>query len=165
MTTIPGEDTYVTRVFEDYAAMFGAQIFDEFNQEDLASIDIDSMGQAHKFEIRDQEMLFIGPRKRTEAQKEALLDRINLVEAQYNNAESHKKVLYEDRLNRLTGNICLISIGGTIDTERQEINDKMVDGLNSVKNSMRYGVVPGGGAALLHASKILDFLELKNEEE
>ena len=110
-------------------------------------------------------MLFIGPQKRSETEKRALQDRIGLVEAQYNNAESHKKVIYEDRLNRLTGNVCLISVGGTTDTERQEINDKLVDGLNSVKNSMLHGVVPGGGAALLHASKILDFLDLKNEEE
>jgi chaperonin GroEL len=56
-------------------------------------------------------------------------------------------------------------VGGNNTTEQNEIRDKMADGLNALRNSIISGVSPGGGAALLHASKILDFFQLKNEEE
>ena len=40
----------------------------------------------------------------------------------------------------------------------------MIDGLNSVKNGLKEGVVAGGGASLLHASKLLDFLQIDSED-
>lgn len=51
----------------------------------------------------------------------------------------------------------MFRLGGGTKIEQQEIKDKLVDALNSVRNAMKNGVVPGGGTALLHASKLLDY--------
>lgn len=56
-------------------------------------------------------------------------------------------------------------MGGGTDTEQNEIHDRAIDGLNAVRNSIIFGISPGGGAAFVHASKALDFLSLNNQEE
>jgi chaperonin GroEL len=76
-----------------------------------------------------------------------------------------RNYLIEKRINRLQGNISIIKIGGRNKTEQNEIRDKLIDGLNAVRNSVIGGVSPGGGSAFVHASKILDFFKLQNEEE
>ena len=65
----------------------------------------------------------------------------------------------------MEGKISIIKIGGNNDIEQNEIRDKLVDGLNAVRNSIIEGVSPGGGSAFVHASKVLDFFELSNLEE
>lgn len=46
-----------------------------------------------------------------------------------------------------------------------ENRDKLIDSLNATKNTMKYGMLPGGGTALAHASKLLDTLPYETEEE
>lgn len=41
----------------------------------------------------------------------------------------------------------------------------MIDGINAVRNATLEGVLPGGGAAFVHASKLLDFCETENLDE
>lgn len=73
--------------------------------------------------------------------------------------------ILDNRINRLQGSICIIKIGGRNEVEQNELRDKLVDGMNAVRNSIKGGVCTGGGAALVHASRVLDFLELGNDEE
>lgn len=44
-----------------------------------------------------------------------------------------------------------------------ENRDKLVDSLNATKSTLKNGVLPGGGAALLHASKLLNYLQIDPE--
>lgn len=74
-------------------------------------------------------------------------------------------MLYENRINRMQGIMGLIKIGGRNEVERNEIRDKVVDGLNALRNAALGGVVPGGGSCLVHSSKILDFLKLSSPDE
>ena len=75
------------------------------------------------------------------------------------------RVLYEHRMNQMQGLMGLIKIGGSSDIEKNMVRDKLVDGLNSVRNSVLEGIIPGGGSALVHASKVLDFLEMDQIDE
>lgn len=45
-----------------------------------------------------------------------------------------------------------------------EKKDRVVDALNATKAAVEEGIVPGGGAALLHASKTLDELKIKLQD-
>jgi chaperonin GroEL len=46
-------------------------------------------------------------------------------------------------------------VGGFSDVEKGEQRDLIVDALNSAKAAMKYGVLPGGGVAMYHASKLI----------
>lgn len=47
-------------------------------------------------------------------------------------------------------------MGGYTDAEKGEERDLIIDSLNSAKSAMKGGVLPGGGVALHHASKLLE---------
>jgi chaperonin GroEL len=47
-------------------------------------------------------------------------------------------------------------IGGASEIEVGEKKDRVTDALNATRAAVAEGVVPGGGAILLHASKTLD---------
>lgn len=111
------------------------------------------------------ESFFVTAEEKSESHKEKIGKRLREVEFQYRLASGNQKQLLEDRLTRLSGNMALIKIGGLSETEQQEIKDKLTDGLNAVRNIMEYGALPGGGAALVHASRMLESFPKVEEEE
>ncbi len=56
-------------------------------------------------------------------------------------------------MNRMLGLMGIIYVGGVTEAVRNETRDKIVDALNACKAALDKGVLPGGGAALLHAAK------------
>lgn len=47
-------------------------------------------------------------------------------------------------------------VGGSSEVEVGEKKDRVVDALNATKAAVEEGIVPGGGTALLYASRALD---------
>lgn len=45
-----------------------------------------------------------------------------------------------------------MKIGGRNDVEKNNNHDIFIDGLNAVRNSIIYGIIPGAGVSLLYAS-------------
>lgn len=150
---------------QDYAAVFNARVFDEFDSDEIVDIELSDLGKASKVEIGRNETFFIGVEDKTKEHSDRLEERIRVVESLHNNSSDLEKVLYQSRLDGLSGNMTLIKLGGDTEIEQQEIKDKLVDGLNSVKNSLKEGVIPGGGAALVHASELLHLIKTSSEEK
>jgi len=89
--------------------------------------------------------------------QEALDARVEEIEATIAGEESNNlKGVHRERLARMKHRIGEIQVGGGTDAERGEEYDLIIDSLNSAKGAMRYGVLPGGGVALYHASKVLE---------
>ena len=57
----------------------------------------------------------------------------------------------QERLAKLSGGIAVLKVGGGSEVEVGEKKDRVVDALNATKAAVEEGIVPGGGAALLHA--------------
>ena len=68
----------------------------------------------------------------------------------------------QERLGRLTGGVAVIKVGGASEVEVSELKDRIEDALNATKAAYDEGIVPGGGAALLYASKKLDSVKGEN---
>ena len=62
----------------------------------------------------------------------------------------------QDRLGRMIGGVSIIHVGGYNETEMHEKKDRVDDALNATKAALEEGIVPGGGAALVYASEILN---------
>lgn len=69
----------------------------------------------------------------------------------------------EERLAKLKGGIGLIKVGGGSEVEVGEIKDRVTDALCATKAAIAEGIVPGGGTALLYASKELNKLIEKSQ--
>jgi chaperonin GroEL len=71
----------------------------------------------------------------------------------------------KERIQRLEGVSCLISVGGNSANDVNEIFDRVEDALSSVKSAVPEGYIVGGGSALLYISaKMQTRLENKDEQ-
>ena len=69
----------------------------------------------------------------------------------------------EERLAKLSGGVAVLRVGGVSEVEVGEKKDRFTDALNATKAAVEEGIVPGGGVALLYASKSLDAVKEKLE--
>lgn len=165
VVTIQGGDQLISETLEDLACLFNATLFNRFNYDNIFKLQPEDIGSAAKIDISEHETFFIASEHKTESHEHRLGKRLREVEFAYRTASGNLKMVLEDRVSRLSGNMALIKIGGRSEAEQKEVKDKLTDGLNAVRNVMEYGALPGGGAALLHASKVLDYLPTHPEED
>ncbi len=59
----------------------------------------------------------------------------------------------------------MIRVGGATEVEVKEKKDRIDDALNATKAAVEEGILPGGGTALLYATKALNGLSGLNEDE
>ncbi len=91
--------------------------------------------------------------------REEIEKRIDVIEGQIKITESnYDKEKLEERLAKFKGGIGLIKVGGGSEVEVGEIKDRVTDALCATKAAIAEGIVPGGGTALLYASKELNKL-------
>jgi chaperonin GroEL len=68
-------------------------------------------------------------------------------------------------MGRLTGGVAVIKVGGASEVEVGELKDRIEDALCATRAAADEGIVPGGGVALLYASKRLDNLTPLNFDQ
>jgi chaperonin GroEL len=61
--------------------------------------------------------------------------------------------------------VALIKVGGATEVEVKEKKDRVDDALNATRAAVEEGIVPGGGVALLYATKSLDGLAPVNDDQ
>jgi chaperonin GroEL len=59
----------------------------------------------------------------------------------------------------------VIRVGGSTEVEVKDKKDRVDDALNATKAAVEEGILPGGGAALLYATKALNGLTGENEDQ
>ena len=57
----------------------------------------------------------------------------------------------QERLAKFIGGVAIIHVGGNTETEMKEKKDRVDDALHATKAAIEEGIVPGGGATLIHA--------------
>jgi chaperonin GroEL len=98
--------------------------------------------------------------------KTAIKDRIAQLKAQIEDTTSdYDKEKLQERLAKLAGGVAIIKVGGSTEVEVKERKDRVDDALNATRAAVEEGVVPGGGVALLKASKALDALKGDNADQ
>ncbi|GGD85836.1 60 kDa chaperonin 1 [Tsuneonella deserti] len=71
----------------------------------------------------------------------------------------------QERLAKLAGGVAVIKVGGASEVEVKERKDRVDDALHATRAAVEEGIVPGGGTALLYATKALDGLTGANEDQ
>merc|ERR550537_1132439 len=80
-------------------------------------------------------------------------------------SSEYEKDKLKERLAKLSGGVAIIKVGGSSEVEVAEVKDRLNDALNATRAAVEEGIVPGGGVALLQASKKLDELVLDNFDQ
>ncbi|KAJ1609246.1 Hsp60 and GroEL-like chaperone (ATPase) [Cryptosporidium canis] len=155
----PGFGENKRKILEDISVSVGAQIIqEEFSRTKLDQLTRENvekfLGKCKSISISKDETIIT----QGEGSPKKVKDLVSLLKSQIE--ENHQlsdydKEKIQDRLARLTGGVALIKIGGYSDTEISELKDRFIDALNATKCAIEQGIVPGGGSALLWASRNL----------
>ena len=92
--------------------------------------------------------------------------RVEQIRAQIDTTSSdYDKEKLQERLAKLAGGVAVIKVGGATEVEVKERKDRVDDALHATRAAVEEGIVPGGGTALLYATKALEGMKGENDDQ
>ncbi|EFJ32351.1 hypothetical protein SELMODRAFT_85251, partial [Selaginella moellendorffii] len=147
---------------QDLAVLTGGQLVSEDVGIKLEKVDRSMLGSAKKVTISKDDSIVLdglGDKKEIEERCEQIREAVKSSTSDYD------KEKLQERLAKLSGGVAVLKIGGGSEAEVGEKKDRVTDALNATKAAVEEGIVPGGGVALLYASRDLDKLETPNFDQ
>jgi chaperonin GroEL len=158
----PGFGDRRKAMLEDIAVVTGGQVISEDLGIKLENVKLDMLGKAKTVKIdKDNTTIIDGGGKKAD-----ILSRVAQIKTQIEETTSdYDKEKLQERLAKLAGGVAVIRVGGATEVEVKERKDRVDDALNATKAAVEEGIIPGGGTALLYASKNLANLTGDNEDQ
>ncbi|WP_292070934.1 chaperonin GroEL [Brevundimonas sp. UBA7534] len=158
----PGFGDRRKAMLEDIAILTGGQVISEDLGIKLESVTLDMLGKAKKVSItKDDTTIVEGV-----GGKEEIEARVAQIKRQIEDTTSdYDKEKLQERLAKLAGGVAVLRVGGSTEVEVKEKKDRVDDALNATRAAADEGIVPGGGIALLKASKILADVKGDNADQ
>ena len=158
----PGFGDRRKAMLEDIATLTGGQLISEDLGIKLESVTLDMLGKAKKVTITKDDTTVVDGT----GDKADIAARIAQIKAQIETTTSdYDKEKLQERLAKLAGGVAVIRVGGSTEVEVKEKKDRVDDALNATRAAVEEGIVPGGGVALLKASKVLDGFKGDNDDQ
>ena len=158
----PGFGDGKKELMEDIAIITGSKVISEEIGLKLDKTELDDLGHARRVIINKENTTII----EGGGQAENIKDRAKQIKKQIENADSgFDKEKLEERLAKLSGGIAVIKVGAATEVEQKEKQHRVDDAVRATKAALEEGVVTGGGIALLRSSKVLDNIEVDDEDE
>jgi chaperonin GroEL len=157
----PGFGDRRKAMLEDIAILTGGKAITEELGIKLENLKLEDLGRAKRVVLdKDNTTLIDGAGKTA-----AIEGRIKQIRAQIEETTSdYDREKLQERLAKLAGGVALIKVGAATETAMKEKKARVEDALNATRAAVEEGIVPGGGVALLRASKVLDTLKLSGDE-
>jgi len=158
----PGFGDRRKAMLEDIAILTGGQLISEDLGIKLENVGIEMLGRAKKISITKDDTTIVDG----SGEKADIEARIGQIKRQIEDTTSdYDKEKLQERLAKLAGGVAVIRVGGATEVEVKEKKDRVDDALNATRAAVEEGIVPGGGVALLKATKILDGLKGDNDDQ
>jgi len=143
---------------QDIAVLTGGEVISEELGMKLETVELNQLGRAKKIiASKDDTIILDG-----QGSKESIKERVEMIrEAISKTTSEYDKEKLSERLAKLSGGVAVLKVGGASEVEVNEKKDRITDALNATKAAVEQGIVPGGGAALLYASRKLENIELQ----
>ncbi|GJL85460.1 MAG: 60 kDa chaperonin 2 [Micavibrio sp.] len=158
----PGFGDRRKAMLEDLALLTGGQVVSEDLGIKLENVTLDMLGTAKKISITKDDTTVVdgaGAKKDIEA-------RCSQIRAQIEETSSdYDKEKLQERLAKLAGGVAVLRVGGVTEVEVKERKDRVDDAMHATRAAVEEGVIAGGGAALLYATKALEKLEGDNDDQ
>jgi chaperonin GroEL len=156
----PGFGDQRKAMMQDIAVLTGAEMVSEETGGKLdETFDPDSLGTAKSVTVSKDDTIVLdgaGDQEDMKARCEQIQSMIEVTTSEY------EKDKLKERLAKLSGGVAVIKVGGASEVEVGEVKDRLNDALNATRAAVEEGIVPGGGCALLYASKKLEGLDFGN---
>ena len=158
----PGFGDRRKAMLEDIAILTGGTMIAEDLGIKLENVTLPMLGRAKKVRIEKENTTIVeGHGKKADIEA-----RVAQIKAQIEETTSdYDREKLQERLAKLAGGVAVIRVGGATEVEVKEKKDRVDDALNATRAAVLEGVLPGGGVALLRASKVLDGLKFDNADQ
>jgi chaperonin GroEL len=158
----PGFGDRRKAMLEDIAILTSGNVVSEELGTKLESVTLAMLGQAKKITIdKDTTTIVDGA-----GTKDAIKARTEQIRAQIDTTTSdYDREKLQERLAKLAGGVAVIKVGGATEIEVKERKDRVDDALHATRAAVEEGIVPGGGTALLYATKALDGLKGDDDDQ
>lgn len=150
-------------ILQDMAIFTGATVISSDLGMRLEDFKPEYLGSAAKVVMTQDDTLIMGGAGDKKAVKSRCEEISTSLKAP--NVSEFDKNRLEERLGRLRGCVAVLKIGGASEVEVGEKRDRVDDAVNATKAAVAEGIVPGGGVALLRASKALEGLTGDNMDQ
>jgi chaperonin GroEL len=148
----PGFGDRRKAMLQDIAVLTGGEVISDDLGIKLENVTVNMLGKAKRVSItKDDTTIVSGAGKKPDIEA-----RVGQIKQQIEDTTSdYDKEKLQERLAKLAGGVAVIKVGGATEVEVKEKKDRVDDALNATRAAIEEGIVPGGGVALLWASKAI----------
>ncbi len=158
----PGFGDRRKSMLEDIAVLTGGTMISEDLGIKLENVTLDMLGRAKKVSMTKEDTTIVGGG----GKKKEIDGRITQLRTAIEDATSdYDKEKLQERLAKLAGGVAVIKVGGSSEIEVKERKDRVEDALHATRAAVQEGIVPGGGTALLYATRALKGLKVENDDQ
>jgi chaperonin GroEL len=158
----PGFGDRRKAMLQDIAILTQGEMISEDLGIKLESVTLNMLGQAKRISIdKDNTTIVDGAGDAADIKA-----RVEQIRAQIETTTSdYDKEKLQERLAKLAGGVAVIKVGGASEVEVKERKDRVDDALHATRAAVEEGIVPGGGTALLYATKALAGMKGANDDQ
>ncbi len=158
----PGFGDRRKAMLEDMAILTGGQFVSEDLGIKLENVTPDMLGTCARIVITKDNTTIVGGK----GDKSLIEGRLKQIKQQIETTDSsYDKEKLQERQAKLSGGVAVVKVGAATETALKEKKARIEDALAATRAALEEGIVPGGGVALLKASKVLDGVTYEGDEE
>ena len=158
----PGFGDRRKAMLEDIAILTGGQLISEDLGIKLETVTLAMLGTAKKVTIDKENSTIVGGA----GKKKDIEARCTQIKAQIEETSSdYDREKLQERLAKLAGGVAVIKVGGATEVEVKEKKDRVDDALHATRAAVEEGIVPGGGTALLYATRAIEKVKVENSDQ
>src|SRR5205807_1527051 len=158
----PGFGDRRKAMLEDVAILTGGKAIMEDIGVKLEGVRLEDLGRGKRITVDKDNTTIVdgnGSQKAIEGRIKQLRTQIDETTSDYDREK------LQERLAKLAGGVAVIKVGAATETEMKEKKARVEDALHATRAAVEEGIVPGGGVALLRASKVLRELKVDGDEQ
>ena len=158
----PGFGDRRKAMLQDIAILTQGEMISEDLGIKLENVTLGMLGEAKRVTIdKDNTTIVDGA-----GSEDDIKARVAEIKTQMENTTSdYDREKLQERLAKLAGGVAVIKVGGASEVEVKERKDRVDDALHATRAAVEEGIVPGGGTALLYATKALEGLKGDNDDQ
>src|SRR5690554_4913558 len=158
----PGFGDRRKAMLQDIAILTAGEMISEDLGIKLENVTVGMLGEAKRVTIdKDNTTIVDGA-----GDADGIKARVEQIRAQIETTTSdYDREKLQERLAKLAGGVAVIKVGGASEVEVKERKDRVDDALHATRAAVEEGIVPGGGTALLYATKALEGMKGANDDQ
>ncbi len=151
----PGYGDRRKAMLQDIAILTGGTVISEEVGLELKDTTVEMLGRAKSVKVQKENTVIVDGL----GSKEEIENRIKTIKAEIDATKSEfDKEKLQERYAKLAGGVAVIRVGAATETEMKEAKLRMEDALAATRAAVEEGIICGGGAAYIHASKDVEKL-------